>query len=264
MRFTTLFFLLLVTTTAWSQLRQAHAHNDYEHDRPLLDALGYGFTSIEVDIHLVDGELYVAHDPPGRKRRKRTLRKLYLDPLKKRVAKNGGQVYTGYEGPFYLMIDIKTEAESTYRVLRRQLEGYRSILTTYDGNNKLPGAVTVFLSGNRPMAAVAAKHKRLVALDGRPADLGKDYSPALMPIISDHYSNHLKWRGDGPAPEEERAYLESLCERVKAEDKRLRLWASPEEEEVWTFLLDCGAGFINTDLLEKLHLFLEARREGEG
>lgn len=262
MRFPVVLLFLLFTAPVWSQMPGAHAHNDYEHDRPLLDALGYGFTSIEVDIHLVDGELYVAHDPPERKRRRRTLRKLYLDPLKKRVGKNGGEVYAGYEGPFYLMIDIKTEAETTYQVLRNQLEAYRAILTTYDGDAKTPGAVTVFLSGNRPVTSVVAEQKRLVALDGRPADLGKGYSSALMPIISDHYSNHLKWRGDGPVPEEERAYLKSLCERVKAEDKRLRLWASPEKEEVWKFLLECGVGFINTDELEKLYLFKKSREEG--
>ena len=43
-------------------LPQAHAHNDYEHERPLLDALEQGFTSIEADVWLVDGELRVAHD----------------------------------------------------------------------------------------------------------------------------------------------------------------------------------------------------------
>ncbi len=60
-------------------LRRAHAHNDYEHPRPLLDALSHGFTSVEADIHLVDGQLLVAHDPidldPSR-----TLESLYLAP----------------------------------------------------------------------------------------------------------------------------------------------------------------------------------------
>ena len=43
-------------------LAQAHAHNDYEHERPLFDALEHGFTSVEADVWLVDGELLVAHD----------------------------------------------------------------------------------------------------------------------------------------------------------------------------------------------------------
>jgi hypothetical protein len=43
-------------------LVNAHAHNDYEHDRPLFDALDHGFCSVEADIHLVDGQLLVAHN----------------------------------------------------------------------------------------------------------------------------------------------------------------------------------------------------------
>src|SRR5438093_5049824 len=64
-------------------LLHAHAHNDYEHARPLLDALEHGVCSVEADIYLVDGQLLVAHD-----RQKvsptRTLQALYLDPLTER------------------------------------------------------------------------------------------------------------------------------------------------------------------------------------
>src|SRR5512135_1483640 len=42
-------------------LVHAHAHNDYQHERPLLDALDRGFCSVEADVHLVNGELLVAH-----------------------------------------------------------------------------------------------------------------------------------------------------------------------------------------------------------
>jgi hypothetical protein len=73
-------------------LPQAHAHNDYEHQRPLLDALDHGFTGVEADIWLVNGKLLVAHEEAHIKP-ERTLEALYLDPLKKRVAENGGRVY---------------------------------------------------------------------------------------------------------------------------------------------------------------------------
>lgn len=50
-------------------LEKAHAHNDYEHERPLFDALSHGFTSVEVDVHLVDGKLYVSHNHPLKKKK---------------------------------------------------------------------------------------------------------------------------------------------------------------------------------------------------
>src|SRR6266568_639216 len=77
-------------------LIHAHAHNDYEHKRPLFDALDQGFCSVEADIYLVDGELLVAHDR-AKVRPERTLQALYLDPLADRVRRNGGRVYR--DGP---------------------------------------------------------------------------------------------------------------------------------------------------------------------
>src|SRR5258707_1793939 len=87
-------------------LRRAHAHNDYEHKRPLFDALDQGFCSVEPDIWLVDGQLLVAHDLKNVKP-ERTLAALYLDPLRDRVRKNGGRVYRG--GPTVtLLVDVKS------------------------------------------------------------------------------------------------------------------------------------------------------------
>ncbi len=48
-------------------LARAHAHNDYRHHRPLLDALAHGFTSVEADVFLVDDQLLVAHGRCTRK-----------------------------------------------------------------------------------------------------------------------------------------------------------------------------------------------------
>ena len=42
-------------------LENAHAHNDYLHERPLFEALDLGFNSVEADIFLVDGQLLVGH-----------------------------------------------------------------------------------------------------------------------------------------------------------------------------------------------------------
>ena len=75
-------------------LPRAHAHNDYLHDRPLLDALAHGFGSIEADIYLVNGALLVAHDLAGA-RPDRTFENLYLAPLRERAERNGGRVYPG-------------------------------------------------------------------------------------------------------------------------------------------------------------------------
>ena len=74
--------LLTLTTLCHGQPihPNAHAHNDYEHTRPLFDALDQGFRSVEVDIHRVGDRLYVGHNRPV-VNDNHTLQHLYLDPL---------------------------------------------------------------------------------------------------------------------------------------------------------------------------------------
>ena len=123
------------------------------------------------------------------------------------------------------------------------------------GDRGIKGAVMVVLSGNRPMEMVRDSKKRLVALDGRPGDLGKGYSVAVMPLISDHYRNQLQWDGKGLPPSDQLRKLKDLAKAVHEEGKTLRLWASPENEAVWAFLLRGGVDYLNTDLLKRFHQF---------
>jgi glycerophosphoryl diester phosphodiesterase len=129
-------------------LAQAHAHNDYEHRHPLTDALDRGFSSVEADVWLVDGELRVAHDladsRPGV-----TLQSLYLRPLQRRVLANHGRVYRAGERDFQLLIDIKSDGPSTYAAIHAALARYPRLFTSFRGGKVRAGAVTAVISGNR-------------------------------------------------------------------------------------------------------------------
>ncbi len=246
-------------------LARAHAHNDYEHDRPLLDALAHGFTSVEADVWLVDGELRVAHDledvVAGR-----TLDSLYLRPLRQLVASNGGSVYPGYDHSLTLLVDIKSDGEATYRRLHRTLRRHRAMLTTYTrhrwaGNRVQAGAVTVIISGERPRELMAAQRVRYAGYDGRMDDLGSGAPAWFIPLISDNWTNVFTWDGDGPMPADERALLHEIVATAHAAGQRVRFWATPDDpgparEAVWQALLDARVDHINTDDLAALRDFL--------
>lgn len=242
-------------------LPNAHAHNDYRHERPLLDALDHGFTSVEADVLLIDDELYVGHDMPPGEHQLPTLGETYLDPLKERINQHNGQIYSGYDSPFYLMIDIKTEAAPTYTQLKEVLLPYQSMLSKTEDGTYEPGAVTVFLSGNRPMEQVQQESSRLVSIDGRPDDLGKGYSAEFVPVISQHYRAIIDWDGIEPLSRKQRTALEKLTKQAHQEGKKVRLWATPENQLVWKTLLDAGVDLINTDQLAELQQFLNQRNE---
>ena len=235
-------------------LTRAHAHNDYEHTRPLLDALDHGFCSIEADIWLVDGKLLVAHER-GKVKPDRTLQALYLDPLRERVRRNGGRLYPA--GPSaILLIDVKSDAEATYAALRGVLKEYADMLTVFRNGGVQTNAITVIISGNRAAKTMAAESVRYAAVDGRIEDLEANAPGSLIPLVSDNWSKVFKWRWNGVMPEETRQRLGKIVTKAHAQGRKVRFWATPDKPEVWAALFDAGVDLINTDDLAGLQKFL--------
>ena len=238
----------------------AHAHNDYLHSRPLQEALENGFISVEADVYLIDGELYVSHEKPVKIDPSKTLKKLYLDPLMLRARQHDGKIYDGYEGFFYLMIDIKSDGISASKILNDQLTDYREILSiTTDSTEEKGKPVKVFLSGNRtgkPVGDIMNEKVHLFSLDGKPEDLGKNIPSVLMPVVSDNYWNFLSWRGSGTVSAEEEIRLNDFIQKAHNENKKVRLWGGPDTPKIWDYLFNKGVDLINTDKLNELADFL--------
>ena len=249
--------------TTVQPLAQAHAHNDYEHTRPLQDALSHGFTSVEADVWFVDGELLVAHDRedvvPGR-----TLESVYLDPLVDRVRAEGGRVYDDWDGVFQLLIDVKSEAGPSYAAIDDVLREHRRIMTSYSGGRTRTDAVTAVISGNRDLPAMQAQERRFAGYDGRMTDLDSGLPASDMPLVSDNWTKHFTWQGVGPMPEAERAELGDIVSRAHDAGYRLRFWATPDtpgaaRDAVWRELVAAGVDQVNTDDLAGLEAFLRGQ-----
>lgn len=193
------------------QILPAHAHNDYAHKRPLLDALDCKFKSIEADVFSVGDSLFVAHDfnqiKPGR-----TLRQLYLNPLKTIINNNNGSVY-GNSEEIILLIDIKDDGLKTYKLLHQILENYKEMLTVYNSGIKNQGSVAVIVSGNRPVDFMQNQVLRYAGYDGRVSDLDSGITSSLMPLVSDNWNNHFEWEGAGEMPNEGKKNYCDLCKK---------------------------------------------------
>jgi len=238
-------------------LPRAHAHNDYEHSRPLLDALDHGFGSVEADVWLVNGALLVAHNLKDAKP-ERTLQKLYLDPLRERVRANGGRVYRG--GPsLLLLIDVKSDATNTWRALTNVLAGYAPMLTRFTTNRIETNAVTAIISGNRARPLLEAEPVRFAALDGRLPDLDGGAPVSLIPLVSDTATKLSTWKGraeDGPFPEADRKKLLNWVAMAHAQGRIIRFWGTPDTVPVWREFESAGVDLLNADDLAGLKEFL--------
>lgn len=243
---------MLVLLAPFALLVHAHAHNDYAHPRPLLDALDQGFLSVEADIFLVDGELRVGHSreelKPGR-----TLESLYLDPLAERVKHHGGTVYET-PGTLSLMIDLKEPGARLEPELIAHLARYRGMLTDRVGTTVRRRAVQIVLSGARTPECAASDG--VLFKDGGIGDLSD--SPARTPWISGSYPELLGSK-ESPLPNEAKARLDALVARAHASGKRLRLWEAPDTVATWTELRRADVDLINTDRLAELRAFFIRR-----
>ncbi len=230
-----------------------HSHNDYLRQTPLWDALSLGFISIEVDIHLVEGALLVGHDEEDLDATK-TLRSLYLDPLRDHVRAHNGWVYPS-EHSLDLLIDIKSDAAPTYEVLRDVLDQYSEMLTTYSETEVQTRAISVIVSGNRPRGLMMAEPERIATYDGRFEDIEDPAAgvPAnFISIISDNWEDHFSWRGLGSLSDRDSRQLAQTLEAAHRSGYRLRFWNIPVPEtrpieEVWSQLLDAGVDLLSID-----------------
>jgi hypothetical protein len=244
-------------------LWNAHAHNDYEHPRPLFDALDHRFNSVEADIFLVGDQLLIGHDS-SELDPSRTLESLYLDPLAARVRAEHGSVYRGWRRPLQLLIDIKTEGSSTYLELDRQLRRYPHLFTRYAHGRVHPGPVTAVISGDRAARIpMEAQDERRAFYDGRLTDLGSTAPASFISLISDNWTQNFTWSGEGAFPEAERQRLRSITAAAHARGQQVRFWATPDaagpaRDALWTELLAAGVDYLNTDDLAGLENFLDA------
>lgn len=253
---------------------RTHAHNDYEHEYPLFDALHNGFISVEADIWLYGTELRVAHDPVAEPTTLPTLEDLYLTPLRNLATKvNNGGIYADGT-PLLLLVDIKSEDVSTYQRLHNSLASYAvdnpGLFTTYTKNafggyDTKEGAVNVIISGNRPRDYMLSQTQRYATYDGRADDIGKGIAPEFISLISGNwntfFNGDLAWDGTGTIPDDTKSALDEIVAQVHGENKILRFWNLPQDApSVWGPLYDANVDLINTDNLTGLSEYIQSRQ----
>ncbi|MFO7776156.1 MAG: phosphatidylinositol-specific phospholipase C/glycerophosphodiester phosphodiesterase family protein [Candidatus Hydrogenedentota bacterium] len=235
-------------------LERAFAHNDYWHSRPLFDALDRGFAFVEADVFRVGDDMLVGH-AEGELAPNLTLEGLYLDPLLERVREHG-QVHPDGPETFWLMLDLKSPGEYTWPVLHETLAEYEEMLAVVRDGTLNAGPVRVVISGDRPIGMMREEETLYAGVDGRLTDLDSDDPPYFMPWISGHWFRHFDWDGQGAMPAGEREKLADIVEQVHESGRMLRFWATPEDPDLWTVLLEHDVDMLNTDHLDRLQEFL--------
>jgi hypothetical protein len=157
---------------------------------------------------------------------------------------------------FFLLVDVKSEAEATYAALDRVLARYAELVSSVADQKVEQKAVTVVVSGNRAQETMRAQKVRHAGIDGRPADLDNESPAHLLPWVSANCTLEYRWRGDGTMPDAERAKLREYVRKAHERGRLVRFWATPENETMWKELVAAEVDLIGTDDLGRLRRFL--------
>ena len=229
-------------------VQNAHSHNDYVNPIPFYTAYKAGFGSMEADIFLINDSLFVGHTLADVKA-KRTLEKLYLQPIDSCIKKHQGWVYPSHTASLQLLIDVKLEAVSTLKKLIEIVKKYPSIIQSK--------SLKIVITGNRPSTSLFVTYPDYIWFDGI---LSQDYPlEALTKIVlfSDNLQDYVHWNASNPLTASETNILSKAIEKSHLLHKPVRFWNAPDTQFAWEQFKRLGADYINTDQRVQLAKFLQ-------
>ena len=218
-----------------------HSHNDYAQKRPFWGAYEAGADSIEADVFLVEGELLVAHSRRELKK-ENTLRRLYLEPLREVMRKNGGRARPDGR-PLQLLVDLKNGKPALDRLVEMvEKEGYRDCFDIA----KNPSAARLTATGDHSEVADFLAYPDFVFFDVPPTRRLSDGQYRRVPLVSHYARAYTRWR-KGPMDEKDKERIRAAVKAAHDRGCRFRLWGFPDHKEAWELTLELGLDYINTD-----------------
>lgn len=234
--------LQVISQPAVYSVANVHAHNDYQHNIPFIQAYRLGLGSIEADVILRNDTLYVAHDKVDIETIPLFFEQHYIEPLNKAVA-------TQPNRELVLLIDLKTEAIVTLDKVIQIISKYPALTQN--------AAIKFVITGNQPNAKDFNKYPRWILFDGNINNPDHIAQPDRIGIYSASFRNYTKWNGKGHISEGEYEVVQAVIDKVHNLNKKIRFWANPDNINTWYAFMKMGVDYINTDRIEELAIFMK-------
>lgn len=231
-------------------LSNAHAHNDYQRNKPLFSAIDNGIPSIEVDVFLHDNKIVVAHHAIALSCRP-SFEESYLIPLIQRVEKNNGKVFLD-STPLILMIDLKRNKDSLTLRLYDLLLKYKNLIRSKSTPNS---PLIIMLSGHPTIQLIRSLEHEIFVVDGNLCHLEEHVDVDFIPRVSMNYRKTFSWRGMGKMNQKDSERLKTLVEQATKNRQKLRFWSMPNRRRIWYTFSKYPEVIINIDRYKKFKKF---------
>ncbi|WBL24627.1 alkaline phosphatase [Zunongwangia sp. HGR-M22] len=225
--------LFCTTLVNAQQDYKIHSHNDYEQKVPFWTAYAAGASSIEADVFLRGGKLFVAHFE-NEINEERTLESLYLKPISEGLALSMIKNQS-----IQLMIDVKTEATSTLKKIVATIKKYPEIIENQQ--------ISIVISGNEPLPSDYKNYPDFIAFDYQKLEPLTAEQWDRVAMISVDYKKYAVWNGKGRFTHEDLQKVTAVIEKAHSFNKPFRFWGTPDSKSAWKAFEKLGVNYINTD-----------------
>ncbi|GLB52553.1 hypothetical protein NBRC110019_15930 [Neptunitalea chrysea] len=226
---------LLVLGVTYTFAQQAtygmHSHNDYHQQFPFWKAYTNGANSIEADVFLKKGTLYVTH-AEDEIIAANTIESLYLTPIAKLAKANN-------LNKVQLLVDVKSDAKATLKALVKVLKEYPELI-----NNK---NFKVVISGNRPAPKEYKAYPNFIWFDHQNIEDLDTIDLSKVALVSKSFKEYSVWNGLGRITAGDSDKLNAVITKVHKMGKPMRFWGAPDTKTAWYRFATMGIDFINTD-----------------
>lgn len=248
-----LIFLVFSTARAVAQSNvyttaNAHAHNDYQHEPPLVAAYNNKFGSVEADVYLNEDVVLVAHSERDVTNNK-TLEDTYIKPILAHIKENNGYVYEDTTRSLILMLDVKSEASATLSKIVDLFSQYPDLT-----NCK---TLKILVSGNKPLPNSYTSYPSFIWFDGLLSNRYNKEELSRIVVLSDNFREYSSWKGTGDIPAKDWAALQKAVAKGHELGKKVRFWNAPDNEEGWAKTFELGVDYIDTYSIKSLAEYLK-------
>ncbi|THU88188.1 hypothetical protein K435DRAFT_803704 [Dendrothele bispora CBS 962.96] len=255
---------LLFMSSLAAPIQKVHSHNDYLQAVPLFTALDTGVISVEADLWLENGNLFVAHTE-GEIDTSKTFDSLYVQPLVKVIDEQTyGDLFTK-DNPLQLLIDFKSDGDDSFDPIVAALGSLRSkgYLTTVKDGVYTQSFVTAVGTGNTPLDKVLASNPRdlffdadITSIASNPPAAGLTWSKEIAPLASADFQDAVgffNWLAAqiGVVTNDTNTQLKKhIANAHQFDGVKSRFYGTPNQDSVNIAIIKDGSDWINADNLQ--------------
>lgn len=230
---------------------KAISAKDHKRKNPLIEALNLGYNGISAELKLKKGILYCGN---------KTLKELYLEPLKLRSENGIRYVHPSYTEEFLIYLDVVSDSNATYQALLIEIESYKNMLTSFEGTKRNKKPVRIVLGRNVPFGTLYTCPLRYLFAAESALNMNTSINETFCYLSNLSLDDNYKWNGVKNMPNMEYLSLIAHVKRVHKAGRIIRIYDLPENPNAFDIIYGSGVDLLDIEDIESFATYWQNRK----